>query len=73
MRRLEQRAWTPKDDETIKLGLELRKTHGQIAAELNQGPSTSQVKVDQVRERIEELRLVKKAAPYTEAEQAMGQ
>ncbi|KAM0256111.1 hypothetical protein ACHAQJ_005198 [Trichoderma viride] len=71
MRRLEQRAWTPKEDETIKLGLELRKTHGQIAAELNQGPSTSQVKVDQVRERIEELRLVKKAAPYTEAEQAM--
>ncbi|RYC58973.1 hypothetical protein CHU98_g7234 [Xylaria longipes] len=49
----------------------LRKTHGQIAAGLNQGPSTSQVKVDQVRERIEELRLVKKAAPYTEAEQAM--
>lgn len=47
MRRLEQRAWTPKEDETIKLGLELRKTHGQIAAELNQGPSsTSQVKVD---------------------------
>ncbi|PNP44026.1 hypothetical protein TGAMA5MH_04311 [Trichoderma gamsii] len=30
MRRLEQRAWTPKEDETIKLGLELRKTHGQI-------------------------------------------
>ncbi|KAL7947249.1 hypothetical protein V8C42DRAFT_280666 [Trichoderma barbatum] len=71
MRRLEQRAWTPREDETIKLGLELRKTHGQIAAELNQGPSTSQVKADQVRERIEELRLVKKAALYTEAEQAM--
>ncbi|KAH7248556.1 uncharacterized protein BKA55DRAFT_569425 [Fusarium redolens] len=65
------RDWTPEEDKTIKSYSKSGKTHGQIAAELNQGPSTSQVKVNQVRERIEKLTLVEKAAPYAEAEQAM--
>ncbi|KAH0522593.1 hypothetical protein TsFJ059_006418 [Trichoderma semiorbis] len=74
-----RRHWTPEEDKTIKSYFKSEKTQQHIAAEVHQEsdidrtqrPSTSQVKGDQVRERIEELGLVKKAAPYTEAEQAM--
>ncbi|KAJ4267707.1 hypothetical protein NW762_003821 [Fusarium torreyae] len=71
MRVSKHQDWTPEEDKTIKSYFKSEKTQQQIAVELNQGSSTSQVKVDQIRERTEELRLVEKAAPYTEAEQTM--